>query len=73
MPKRRETELGGVSAPLAEARHGECKWKPDSDGTYETSCGQAFVFTDGGPHQNGANFCMYCGGVLKEQKYRKRR
>jgi hypothetical protein len=45
----------------------KCVWKPDSDGTYRTSCGQAFVFTDGGPRENGANFCLYCGAALKER------
>ena len=48
------------------ADFGECIWRPDNDGTYETSCGQAFVFTGGGPRENGARFCLYCGHPLKE-------
>ena len=49
--------------PLAE---GVCVWKPDQDGVFETSCGQAFAFTDGSPEENGARFCLYCGGSLRE-------
>ena len=42
----------------------ECIWTPDSDGTFETACGNAFVFGDGGPRENGARFCPYCGRPL---------
>jgi hypothetical protein len=56
---------GGIACvPLEEVRRGTCVWTPDSDGAYETSCGQAFVFTNGGPAENGARFCLYCGGSL---------
>ena len=41
-----------------------CIWKPDKDGVYETSCGESFVFCDGGPKENGARFCMHCGKPL---------
>jgi hypothetical protein len=57
---------GGIECrPLDELHRGECVWKPDSDGTYQTSCGQAFVFNLCGPRENGARFCLYCGGVLQ--------
>lgn len=28
---------------------------------WATECGNAFEFNDGGPKENGAKFCMYCG------------
>lgn len=30
----------------------------------ETACGNAWEFNDGGPKQNKAKFCMFCGGKL---------
>lgn len=38
-----------------------CVWGEDSDGTWNTGCGEMFVFTDGGPEDNDARFCIYCG------------
>ena len=46
-----------------------CVWQADDEGTYETSCGQAFVFTCDGPRENGARFCMYCGKRLEARVY----
>lgn len=43
-----------------------CVWSYDSDGTfYETACGHAYQFTDGGPTENGQRYCGYCGRLLK--------
>lgn len=44
----------------------QCTWTPDSDGTWETSCGQAFVLIDGTPRDNGMNYCTYCGKPLRD-------
>jgi hypothetical protein len=44
-----------------------CEWKQDTDYETEiwhTSCGEAFVFNDGGPEENFLKFCCYCGGRL---------
>ena len=41
-----------------------CTWKPDSDGNWETTCGNLHVFFDGTPHQNNYGFCPYCGKRL---------
>lgn len=44
-----------------------CEWKQDTDYETEiwhTSCGEAFVFNDGGPDENFLKFCCYCGGRL---------
>ena len=46
-----------------------CAWNPVGDidcYVWETSCGHAFVWEDGGPTENGARFCLYCGKPLVE-------
>jgi hypothetical protein len=43
----------------------KCKWveaDPDfDDSMWETSCGEAFTFINGGPTENGVLFCHHCG------------
>lgn len=44
-----------------------CRWKQDSfemADTFNTTCGNAFTFTEGAPKDNGFNYCPYCGNVL---------
>jgi hypothetical protein len=38
----------------------------DDDGVWYTGCGHAWQFEDGGPKENSAKFCQYCGGRLTE-------
>jgi hypothetical protein len=57
-------ELGKEKAPMIP-----CEWKEDDEGTWFTSCDNAFVFTDSGPTENGMKFCCYCGKPLKEVPY----
>ena len=49
-----------------------CQWKiqePDiDDETYEAGCGEVWVFLSGGPSDNGAKFCMFCGGRIEVMK-----
>lgn len=48
-----------------------CYWSQDDYGgcsLWETSCGHAFEFNDGGPSENGFAFCGYCGKPLIEQR-----
>lgn len=40
----------------------KCVWT-DED-FYETSCGHTWVFNDGSPEDNNANFCPFCGGKI---------
>lgn len=47
-----------------------CQWTADEDATWETSCGQSFVFIDDGPKENGAKFCIYCGGGIVAVEYK---
>jgi hypothetical protein len=46
-----------------------CGWAEDSDGSaWETSCRKLFILNDGGPAENGMNFCPFCGKALVEIK-----
>ena len=42
-----------------------CEWTHnDDDGYWDTSCGKAWGFDDGGPKENNMNFCHCCGKTL---------
>jgi hypothetical protein len=41
-----------------------CRWTPDEDGVYETTCGQMFQTAAGTPHENNMEYCCYCGRRL---------
>lgn len=45
-----------------------CKWIPDSEGHWDTECGQKHTFFFDGPKENDMNFCTYCGKKLEEEK-----
>jgi hypothetical protein len=39
-----------------------CVWTFDEDtDSWDTSCGEKWVFMDGGPVENRVSFCHYCG------------
>ena len=44
-----------------------CHWDlaDDESEMWETDCGNAFQFTDGGPADNKFRYCCYCGWSLK--------
>ena len=48
----------------------KCLWgledEIDWGDTWKTSCGQLFIFDEGGPVKNGFKFCPYCGAELVE-------
>lgn len=46
-----------------------CQWSEDEDGNWDTACNEIFTFTDGGPKENNAKFCLYCGGELVPVSY----
>lgn len=46
-----------------------CVWGEDSNGNWWTDCDECFVFSDGGPANNGMKFCCYCGAELQEKIY----
>ena len=51
-----------------------CEWSEEDPwgsmpDTWQTSCGNLFSFTDGGPTENEMKFCCYCGKRLAEIKH----
>jgi hypothetical protein len=57
-------ERDALRTQLAAAR--VCKWREDDPdfGTWRTGCGHLWSFNAGGPEENDAKFCQYCGGEL---------
>lgn len=50
---------------LAAGEECTCEWKYDAiDDMWETSCGQAWTFIDGGPKDNHVTFCHNCGAKV---------
>ena len=51
--------------PQAGAVPLTCEWTHnDDDGFWETACGEAWRFDDGGPAENSMHFCHSCGKSL---------
>jgi hypothetical protein len=57
-------QIETLKTQLAAAR--VCKWREDDPdfGTWRTGCGHLWSFNAGGPEENDAKFCQYCGGEL---------
>lgn len=65
MPSPEEqSNIDALNAAAAELRK-TCEWAFD-EGDWEIACGHRYQFIDGGPKENGQNFCGYCGGTLIE-------
>ena len=76
-----ETALAEAQAEIARLREDAgytangkkrsdvCVWVQDSDGPWNSSCGQTWEFIDGGPEENNAHFCHKCGGALLPEPY----
>lgn len=43
-----------------------CQWADHETEGWQTACGEAFVFIDGGPKENKFQFCPYCGRKVSE-------
>lgn len=43
-----------------------CEWTLDYDGLWETGCGEAFTFVDGGLFENNFVFCYSCGRKIED-------
>lgn len=41
-----------------------CQWSEDEDGVWNTACNERFHFDTGGPKENKAKWCIYCGAEL---------
>ena len=58
MTEPTDAETGAV--PLT------CEWTHnEDDGFWETACGEAWRFDDGGPGENNMHFCHSCGNSLR--------
>jgi hypothetical protein len=64
--RRAEAAEREVAALKAQ---GACEWTEDSDGNWDTACGETFVLIDGIPTGNDMKFCCYCGKALTEVRY----
>lgn len=74
-----DVSLDFVKRALAEYQHAAkqptprpvptCDWQEDADGIWETSCGEAWVCTEGTPAENDMRFCHSCGKHLKEHRH----
>lgn len=63
------SDLTAIRAAAAELRK-TCEWRMNSDGYWDTECGQAFVSEDGGTAaEHKFKFCCYCGGALIDVPY----
>jgi len=50
----------------ASPHSARCEWTQTEDGQWDTACGEVFEFVNGGPADNGAKFCQYCGLPVRE-------
>ena len=66
--QRAVAELIRIIESLLEEK-GECEWTEEdpwgvTPNTWQTTCGNLFTYTEGGPFENDAKFCCYCGKKL---------
>jgi len=58
----------GAAQRLAGQQRETCTWTEQDDkdmpGTYESSCGEMWSFTDGGVKENRVTYCHHCGGKV---------
>ncbi len=61
--KRMATQMGWT--PPVQGEPSSCNWAPDADnwenGVWHSSCGDAWIFIEGGPAENQVKFCQGCG------------
>lgn len=53
----------------ADREHARCNWTEDSDGNWDTTCGNTFVIESGTPADNNFHWCCYCGKKLAQASY----
>lgn len=58
----------GAAQRLAGQQRETCTWTEQDDkdmpGTYASSCGEMWSFTDGGVKENRVTYCHHCGGKV---------
>jgi hypothetical protein len=47
-----------------------CRWLEDDDGNWDTACGERFFFETGGPTENRAKWCLYCGRRIEPVNFK---
>jgi len=79
-----EAELKGMGTPIVDRSseieftddetgndpNKSCVWSEDEDGAWHTGCGNIWEFSDGGPRENRAWYCPYCGHPMSLQEYK---
>lgn len=64
--RKADETIDRIMGPENEDRH--CQWLPFNQGLlWRSYCGMTWNFEDGGPEQNGVNFCPRCGKPLRER------
>ena len=48
----------------------KCYWTEDSDGNWETDCGNMFTLDSGTPEENDFQYCPFCGKEIYEREYK---
>ena len=58
-----ELVIRAAPQPAAQAQEDACNWSLtyDDSGVWESSCGEEWIFIDGGPAENSVRFCHGCG------------
>ena len=46
----------------------KCLWTQDDDGSWDSECGNKFIFEVGTPIENDFQFCPYCGKHLFDKE-----
>ena len=66
MPHVQRMSTTPQPSPQAGAVPLTCEWTHnEDDGFWETACGEAWRFDDGGPGENNMHFCHSCGKSLR--------
>ena len=68
-PQEHDFIAGGYTIPLYATPHTApvlseaCEWslEDEDNGIWQSSCGELWSFTDGGPKENRVSFCHHCG------------
>ena len=49
-----------------------CVWTQDSENSdiWLSSCGKAFVLSEGTPKENQIKYCVYCGDSIKQKVFK---
>ena len=52
-----------VAVPTPAQAQDACNWSlmDEDNGVWESACGEAWTFIDGGPQDNNVRFCQGCG------------